>query len=141
MRMPSIKSVMTPFPYAVDSEAPLEAAREQMASHDIRHLPVKRAGELVGVISDRDLTRAERETKGRRRGEVRVGEVCCHEVYVVDLEEPLDNVLLHMARERLGSTLVVKEERLAGIFTTVDACRAFAEYLRREQPAGGDDAA
>jgi signal-transduction protein with cAMP-binding, CBS, and nucleotidyltransferase domain len=141
MRIPAIKSMMTAFPYAVDAGAPLEEARELMREHGIRHLPVTRAGELVGVVSDRDLSRAEGETKGRRRGEVRVWDVCARQVYVVDLEEPLDNVLLHMARQRIGSTVVAKDGKVAGIFTTTDACRAFAEFLRREQPPDGDAAA
>lgn len=141
MRIPAIKSMMTAFPYAIDAGAQLEEAREHMREHAIRHLPVTRAGDLVGVVSERDLSRAEGETKGRRRGEVRVWDVCARQVYVVDLEEPLDNVLLHMARERIGSTVVAKDGKVAGIFTTTDACRAFAEFLRREQPLDGDDAA
>ncbi len=46
-----------------------------------------------------------------------------------------------MATERVGSALVLRGERIVGIFTTTDACRLFAEYLRRDFPADGDDAA
>ena len=37
-----------------------------------------------------------------------------------------DRVLLHMADEHIGCALVVKDGRLAGIFTTTDACRVFS---------------
>jgi hypothetical protein len=47
-----------------------------------------------------------------------------------------------MAKRRLGAALVVKDGRLAGIFTLTDACQCFAESLReRFPPAGGDEAA
>ena len=60
----------------------------------------------------------------------------------MDLSEPLDRVLSKMARLQVGSVLVVKEDRLAGIFTVTDACRSFAECLRAQFPGeGGDEAA
>ena len=60
----------------------------------------------------------------------------------MDVNERLDRVLLHMADAHIGSALVVKEGKLAGIFTTNDACRCFADLLRSEfAPEEGDDAA
>jgi hypothetical protein len=47
-----------------------------------------------------------------------------------------------MARHHMSSALVTKTGRLAGIFTTVDACRLFCEHLRSLFPPGlGDTAA
>ena len=138
--IPPIKAVMTPFPYSIDAGERVEAARRMMEEHGFHHLPVVRAGELVGVISDRELGRGgtgESEAAPRR-----VGEVARTQAYVVDLTTPLDRVLAHMARHRLDAALVVKEGRLAGIFTMTDACRHFAELLRKWlAPADGDDAA
>ena len=56
-KMPRVKLVMTPFPYSIEEEEPLEKAREMMASHKIHHLPVMAGGAPVGVISHRDLMR------------------------------------------------------------------------------------
>jgi acetoin utilization protein AcuB len=54
----------------------------------------------------------------------------------------LDEVLAHMAEHQLGSAIVTRHGKLAGIFTVTDACRHFAEYLRDQvRRAGGDDAA
>jgi acetoin utilization protein AcuB len=62
--------------------------------------------------------------------------------YVVDAHSPLDEVLEHMATHHLGSALVTTRGRLAGIFTSIDACRAYCEHLRRIFPkAMGTDAA
>ncbi len=46
-----------------------------------------------------------------------------------------------MAENRLDAALVVKKGRLAGIFTLTDACRCFAEHLRRRFPPDSDDEA
>ncbi len=138
MRIPAIKSMMTPFPYAIGAEATTREARERMAQHGVRHLPVLAQGKLVGVLSTRDLERAEVRAHAAT---ARVGDVCHRPAYAVELDEPLDNVLLRMAKERLGSALVLKQGRVVGIFTTTDACLRFAEWLRRDLPFPGDDAA
>ena len=63
------------------------------------------------------------------------------EAYVVDLDQRLDNVVLEMAKRHIDSALIVKDGRLAGIFTATDACRWLGELLREDLPTGGDDAA
>ncbi|MEE8265335.1 MAG: CBS domain-containing protein [Acidiferrobacterales bacterium] len=113
---------MTAFPYFIKVDAGLKAATQMMERHGIRHLPVKDGDELIGVVSDRDIKRAKRE--------LHVSDIVVRETYIVDLTERLDSVLLHLAQRHIGCALVVKEGRLAGIFTTSDACRVFGEYLR-----------
>ena len=57
-RIPSIGSVMTPFPHVVNVDDSLRLARAVMVEHDVRHLPVKDGDTLVGLLTDRDLKRA-----------------------------------------------------------------------------------
>ena len=136
--IPPVKAVMTPFPHSIEASEPIEKAREMMARFRFHHLPVMDRGELVGVISEPDLRRAESATSGA----LEVDDVTRQEAFLVDLSEPLDQVLFQMARRRIGSALVVKEGRLAGIFTVTDACRSFAECLKTQFPSeGGDEAA
>jgi acetoin utilization protein AcuB len=131
--IPPIKAVMTPFPYWIDGEASVERARLMMAERSIRHLPVMRGGRLVSVLTEREVQLASGETKVR--------DVCRMGAYVVGLSEPLDRVVLHMAEHHVGSALVVKDGKLAGIFTLTDACLCLGRLLRTLFPAGGDDAA
>ena len=131
-KISSIKTAMTPFPYTIDAFAELQEAVAMMTEHKIRHLPVAREGKLIGVISDRDLKWARNLTD--ELGNLKVGELVRENLYAVDLNERLDKVLLAMAEKQIGSALVVKGEKLAGIFTTTDACRQFAEYLQRDFP-------
>jgi acetoin utilization protein AcuB len=134
---------MTAFPYAVAADAPLARALEMMAEHDIRHLPVTRAGRLASVVGRAEVALALEPREGGVPPErLTVGDVCSGEVYVVDVATPLDQVLMGMASRHADCAVVVKEERLAGIFTPTDACRTFAELLRNIYPLpDGDDAA
>jgi acetoin utilization protein AcuB len=138
--IPPIKSVMTPFPHWIEADATLSRARALMAEHGIRHLPVMEHGKLVSVLSDRDL-RGPGATGGSAASDLRVRDACSRGAYVVGLTEPLDRVLLHMAVHHLDAALVVKEGKLAGIFTSTDACLAFGKLLRALFPPGGDEAA
>ena len=141
-RIPTIKTVMTPFPFSIDAADDIAEARRRMEEHGIRHLPVLADGEPIGILSSRDLERAEAAmaVAGDPHA-ARVGDVCRFPAYAVGLDEPLDNVLVHMATERVGSALVLRGDKVVGIFTTTDACRLFAAHLRRDFPPDGDDAA
>ena len=141
--IPSIKSVMTPFPYAVELDKPISEAKALMSAHDIRHLPVTDHGKLCGVITERDIRRVLDPVFGLPpENELKVSSVFVADAYVVRTTERLDRVLSVMAARHLGSALVVKGEKLAGIFTVTDACRHFCEFLRSQLPTtGGHDAA
>ena len=141
-RIPLVKSVMTPFPWYIDVDDGLSHAREVMGQHDIRHLPVTEKGELVGIITERDIGLVESaRLSAQERDALKVRDACTQDVFVVDLGEPLDRVLLEMADRRIGSALVVKRGKLAGILTATDACRCFGEWLRATFSRGGGEAA
>ena len=140
--VPHLSTVMTPFPYCIEEAATLEEARSMMDSHQIRHLPVKREDALVGVLSDRDIRCAMDPRIGPPSlHAIHVEHVMVPDPYVVDIDERLTRVLATMAARHIGCSLVTKGSRLVGIFTTTDACRAFAEHLWSLGAPHGDDAA
>jgi CBS domain-containing protein len=141
--MPAIKSVMTPFPHAVDIDAPITEAQVFMREHHIRHLPVTENHKLVGVLTDRDIKLyLGPELVYPKVGETRVRDVYLDHPYIVDLNERLDVVLQNMADRHIGSVLVTRNGRLAGVFTVTDVCRSFAQFLRDPfRPSDGDTAA
>jgi len=141
-KIPSLKSVMTPFPWFIHIGDRLGRAAEVMAERDIRHLPVTGDGKLVGVLTERDLQLVMGSAASpEQRASLTVRDACILDAYVVETSEPLDRVLLTMARRHIGSALVVKNGKLAGIFTVTDACRCFAELLESRFPEIGDDIA
>ena len=141
--IPSVRSVMTPFPYFVEVDESLLRARVMMVEHDVHHLPVQDQGRLVGILTDRDLKRAlDPDLRLPPKEELFVNDIFEPEPYVVEGREPLDTVLDYMATHHIGSALVTKDEKLVGIITTTDACRLFCEHLRSVDPKGtGNDAA
>jgi acetoin utilization protein AcuB len=55
----NVRAVMTKDPCTIDSEAPLATTIDVVRSKELRHLPfVDEAGQLVGIITDRDLRHA-----------------------------------------------------------------------------------
>lgn len=142
-RIPAIKSVMTPFPYSVEEGATVDAALEFMREHQIRHLPVTADGQLAGMISDRDIKLMLGPDFAYPKGsELTVRDAMVRDAYIVDLDTRLDEVLQHMADEQLGSAIVTRKGKLAGVFTVTDACQAFAEFLREQiRRSGGTTAA
>ncbi len=127
-QQPTIQKFMTTQPYFIEAKETVERASGMMAQHKIRHLPVLRDGELVGIVSDRDIKLAS-GIQGIDPTTLPVIDVCVEHPYTVDPENLLADVAKSMASKHIGSALVVQNSKLVGIFTTVDACRALAEIL------------
>ena len=144
--IPTIKAAMSPFPYSIDVSSPLSQAEVMMKEHNIRHIPVTDAHHPVGIVTERDvfiagvLGRHQILGTGQvgnddgiaaegRVSEVTVGMVCSRNPYAVDHHTPASAVAKHLAEQHLDYALVLKEGRLAGIFTSTDACRFLAEHL------------
>ena len=131
--VPHMVSVMTPFPYHISCFASLGEAEQLMSTHDIRHLPVMDGDDIVGIVSDRDLKRV--AALGHRAAdetELEVGDLCQHRPYLVDVADPLPEVLAVMVEKRIGAVIVLKDGELAGIFTATDACKLLMERLIRD---------
>jgi acetoin utilization protein AcuB len=127
--IPKIRAHMTPAPHSIGRDQPLTRAHALMREHHIRHLPVLDGGLLVGLLSDRDLHLIEtlRDVDPER---VSVEEAMSSVVYAVGPDAPLDAVLEEMAKHKYGCAVVMQQQHVIGIFTTSDACHAFAALLR-----------
>jgi acetoin utilization protein AcuB len=129
--MPVIGDVMTSAPVTVGIDAPVSVAQELMVDHEIRHLPVVDAAQLVGIISDRDIAALENDThSGSLAAQMTVRELCSLDHYSVGPGAALDEVLVEMAERRIGSVVVCDANKVLGVFTATDACRVLAEHLR-----------
>jgi len=139
-KMPLLKIAMTPFPYSVELDASFEEASELMGHHSVRHLPVTQGHTVVGVITDRDMTSAMNVcSSSGNTVSLSVRDLYMADPYIVSVDEPLDSVLLNMADRHIGSAIVTKAGKLVGMFTSVDACRCFGEYLGENFPRPDGD--
>lgn len=140
-KIPLVATVMSPFPYSVDLDASFDEASELMGRHNVRHLPVTHEHAVVGVITDRDMTSASNlHSSSASADSLSVRDLYMSNPYIVSVDEPLDKVLLTMAERHIGSAIVTKADKLVGMFTTVDACRSFADFLHEQfpRPGGGE---
>ena len=127
--IPTIQRYMTTSPLSIGLAQTLAHAEEVMSRHGVRHLPVLEGGVLRGILSERDVRLVE-TLKDVDAKKVTVEEAMTQNVYAVSPEAPLDEVVDAMAERKYGSAVVMQNEKVVGIFTTVDVCRAFGELLR-----------
>lgn len=131
--MPKIQKVMTAMPHTIGSDIPIKQAMEIMRNFHIRHLPVQSGGDLVGVISDRDIQLA-RSFQGT--GELTVDDVMTPDPYVVQPEAELDEVVLNMAEHKYGCAIVRQSNgKVVGILTDNDGLRILGDTLRSHYKA------
>lgn len=127
--IPSVSKYMTTSPHTVGADQTLVQAHGLMREHDIRHLPVLRGGELVGMLTERDLALIEQFSDIDPRA-TKVEEAMSTSIYGVAPEAPLDEVAAEMASKKYGSAVVVQSRKVVGILTTVDVCSALSSLLR-----------
>lgn len=132
LEIPAVKALMRMFPQALSPTDPVALARKMMRDDGLRHLPVENDGRIVGMVSETALPAA-------ADAAVTVAEVMARDPLIVDLNQPVDGVLLEMSRRQLDAALVTRGEHLAGVFTAVDACRGFARLLQHRAGQGGED--
>jgi acetoin utilization protein AcuB len=122
----TVADYMTHYPHFVGPEHSMAAAHRLMRRHKIRHLPVMKESKLVGLVSQRDLYFLE-SLKDVIPEVVKVAEAMSEEVLAVEPTTPVAQVARQMIDARIGSVIVMKDNRVTGIFTTIDALRALME--------------
>ena len=126
--VPAVRKYMTTSPHSIGVDQTLAHAHSVMKKFDIRHLPVLTGGKLVGIVSDRDLQFVE-TLRDVDPASMQVEEAMSTDVYSVSPDTPLDEVVGEMGQKKYGSAVVMDNDKVVGMFTTTDVCRAFAELL------------
>jgi acetoin utilization protein AcuB len=125
---PVLRDYMTPAPVTVNAQRSLAAAANLMREHGVRHLPVLDGGRVAGLVSERDLLMVE-AIPSVNPTVVRVEEAMVENVFCAAPGDSVAETVAAMIERKLSSAVIVEGERVAGVFTTIDALRALHDLL------------
>lgn len=128
MAIRTISEFMTPTPVCIAPDLPLTEARARMYELEARHLPVVDDGELVGILSERDVTLVDAVLG--RADTLAVRQAMTPMPFTCGPQAHLHAVAAEMAAHKYGAAVVVDRDHpghVVGVFTTTDALRALAE--------------
>jgi acetoin utilization protein AcuB len=134
------QDIMTVEVVSIPREETLGRAMAMLAELDVRHLPVVHRGELVGMLSDRDLREAglfhvaedaAAEDRLRELRRMPVADAMNSDVVSIDPSTTVPEIVELMIEERVGALPVVEEHTntLVGIVSYVDVLRVAADAL------------
>ncbi|HVS65239.1 MAG TPA: CBS domain-containing protein [Thermoanaerobaculia bacterium] len=131
----TVADLMTDRVFSLGADASLRELQELMWEHDIRHVPiVDHSGNLVGVVSQRDLARATDGTATlplSARNDflqgTRIETVMTEDVATVEPSDDIRAAAQTMFENKYGCLPVVAGGRLVGILTESDFVRLLAE--------------
>lgn len=128
---PRVGTYMTMWPHSIGRDQSLSLAAAMMRDHQVRHLPVLDGGQLVGVLSERDIALVE-ALAPLDPDRVSVEEAMTPMPYAVTPETPLSRVVRMMADHRYGCTVVMERGKVVGLFTTTDALTVLHRKLESD---------
>jgi acetoin utilization protein AcuB len=123
-------------------DATMIDAQKLMTEHRFRHLPVtNRVGEIIGIISDRDIQRALSITKSEHSPELvcempkdfKVKDFMSWPAHKISSECSVRETAMRMLNEKISALIVEdKNENFRGIITTDDLIRYLISLLEKD---------
>ncbi len=120
-----VGELMRRAPITIDSQAKLDAARDLMRDHRVRHLPVVDDGRLVGMLSSADL--------GPHLGQLahtKVNAAMTADPTTVATDVDAATAARLMLERRVRALPVVAGERVVGILSASDILEEYAHAAR-----------
>jgi len=133
----NLRSIMTANPHTVGPAESLLHARDLMVWGGFRHLPVVAAGELVGLLSQRDVAAYHARTGESAFGnsQATVKMAMTSRLVTADPEADVSEAAQLMAEHKTGSVLVTEHGALLGLVTTTDVLAASSHQPAPEPTA------
>jgi acetoin utilization protein AcuB len=123
-----VEKHMTKEPITVEPEDLLIRAMHKIQTGGFRHLPVVSEGQLVGIVTDRDL----REHHGTLE-QTKVKNVMTGKPVTTTPAATLEEAAQILLERQFGGLPVVADGHLVGILTTSDIIEAFLEVMGAAQ--------
>ncbi len=143
MSLMRVRDLMTTEVFTVEPNQDFVSADQLMRLKHVRHVPVVKEDELVGLVTHRDLMRAQAKLllDLAKVGDdeetvvsVRIGEFMTSEgLTTCDPATPADDAARMMLTEKIGCVLVTDGKRLLGILTESDLVAWSVEMMAKER--------
>ncbi|MDH3521619.1 MAG: CBS domain-containing protein [Myxococcales bacterium] len=129
-----VRDVMSEKIVTISADERLSTVEDIMTLGQVRHMPVVRAGKLVGVVSERDLLRASLSNLSAFGNEqrraflqaVEIKRVMATPPIVIAADASVVEAAAMMADEKIGCLPVLDGDKLVGMLTETDILRYFA---------------
>ena len=125
--MMTVSEIMISEVNQLPPDASLEQARSLMAEKSIRHIPIVDAEDhLVGLVTQRDILAATLSLPSRSGSAETPGslltaaDIMRTKIYKVEEDTDLRLAALTMQRHKIGSLLIMNNDRMVGIVTDSD---------------------
>jgi CBS domain-containing protein len=115
----SVRETMTENPRSINASVSVVEAARVMREEDIGSIPITDDEQLVGMITDRDIT-TRVVAEGADPTKTSVGDVYSRDLITVEPEKDLDEALQLMARHQIRRLPVAENGRLVGIVAQAD---------------------
>ncbi len=134
-KMRPVRDLMETEVFWVSADMPLSNAARELTARDVSGAPVcDPNGRVIGMLTKTDLV----DFYGSANEERLVADAMTPEVLSVAPDDPTDQAVKLMAFEGVHRLLVIEEERLVGILSSMDILRELAGFPRsnRDEPIG-----
>ena len=129
-----VRDIMQTGVVTVSAGDTLSTVEDIMTLGGVRHMPVVRAGTLVGVVSERDLLRASlsnltgfgQEERRAFLNVVEITRVMSAPPIVISPDAEIEDAARLLAEQRIGCLPVIEEGKLVGLVTETDVLRCIA---------------
>ena len=121
--MKSVRDAMSGDPRSIGTSASVVEAARLMREADIGSVPVTDGEQLVGMITDRDIT-TRVVAEAADLGTTSVGDVCSRDVTSVEADKDHEEAVELMARHQVRRLPVVENGGLIGLVSQADIALA-----------------
>ena len=145
--MLTVAEIMIREPYTLTCNDSLLDARNLMAEHHIRHVPIiDSTGCLVGLVSQRDMLASADSSLFANRAEgdskevyVSLSSVMSTPVKTAEPHDGLRGTAMRLQKNKLGCLPVVEEGKLVGIITDSDFVSIAVNLMEQLEEAEPDE--
>lgn len=125
-----VRNWMTPHPITITPQTTLPEAQRLMLDYRIRRLPVVNRDKLVGIVTRRDINRAQLSDGSTltpyelnlRRDRLTAREFMSPAVITISPDATIGEAAGLMLENKIGGLPVVEGSRLVGMITETDIC-------------------